>query len=362
MMKHPYAGLPAYTRWTRAVAQTPLAELDPVSAFPFRIGPEDKVATAGSCFAQHIARHLRTSGYSYYIVEDGHPLASDELRAQFNYGVFSARYGNLYTSRQLLQLFLRAYGRFQPGTESWPHEKNGRLVDPFRPTIQPEGFHTIEELRADRDQHLARVRHMFETLDYFVFTLGLTEAWIDRRDGAVYPVAPGVSGGTYNPDEVGFANLSVNEVHADMTQFIAELRKVNPRARIILTVSPVPLAATAEDRHVLCSTVLSKSVLRVVADMLDREHDHVGYFPSFEIISSHYNRGLYFAEDLRSVTEDGVNHVMRTFFRHATTEGARTGIAAPAPRAPDDFVNRMAQVVSTICDEELIERSMAKAD
>lgn len=362
MSKHPYAKLPAYTRWSKAVAQVPFEELDPVVGFPFRITPQDKVATAGSCFAQHIARHLRNSGYNYYIAEDGHPLASDELRAQFNYGVFSARYGNLYTARQLLQLFERAYGRFTPVAEGWNHEKPGLFADPFRPTIQPDGFHCLEELRADRDQHLANVRAMFETLDYFVFTLGLTEAWVDRRDGAVYPVAPGVSGGTYDPAEVAFENFSVTEVHADMVAFIKALHKVNPAAKIILTVSPVPLAATAEDRHVLSSTVLSKSVLRVVADLLAQEFDHVAYFPSFEIITGAFNRGRYFADDLRSVTEEGVNHVMRTFFRHATSEGAKTDLAPPPSRAPDDFVSRMSQVVSTICDEEMIERSMAKAD
>lgn len=362
MARHPYAGLPAYTRWSKALAQTAPSEVDPVTNFPFRVGETDKVATAGSCFAQHIARHLRNSGYNYYITEDGHPLASDALRSQFNYGVFSARYGNLYTARQLLQLFRRAYGTFTPLAEAWAGEKPGMLVDPFRPTIQPDGFHTLEELRADRDQHLASVRRMFETLDIFVFTLGLTEAWVDRRDGAVYPVAPGVSGGTYDPAEVAFVNLGVSDIYADMNEFIGALRAVNPRARIILTVSPVPLAATAEDRHVLSSTTLSKSILRVVSDMLDREHDFVGYFPSFEIITGAFNRGRYFAEDLRSVTEEGVDHVMRTFFRHATTGGERASHAAPVERPADDFISRMSNVVSTICDEEMIERSLSAAD
>jgi len=37
-----------------------------------------------------------------------------------------------------------------------------------------------------------------------------------------------------------------------MTAFVRRLREVNPAARVILTVSPVPLVATAEPRHVLC--------------------------------------------------------------------------------------------------------------
>ena len=49
-----------------------------------------------------------------------------------------------------------------------------------------------------------------------------------------------------------------------------------------------------------------------------RQRPNVAYFPSFEIITGHYNHGRYFAPDLRSVTEEGVSHVMRVFLRHYT--------------------------------------------
>ena len=56
MSRHPYGSLPAGASWRRAVAEVLPAEVDPVVAAPFRIGRGDRVATAGSCFAQHIAR------------------------------------------------------------------------------------------------------------------------------------------------------------------------------------------------------------------------------------------------------------------------------------------------------------------
>ena len=40
---------------------------------------------------------------------------------------------------------------------------------------------------------------------------------------------------------------------------------MNPKARLVLTVSPVPLAATASGSHVLPATIYSKSVLRAAA-------------------------------------------------------------------------------------------------
>ena len=132
-----------------------------------------------------------------------------------NYGVFSARYGNIYTSRQLLQTIQRAYGLFTPQDDAWP-AADGRMVDPFRPTIQPNGFSCLAELHADRRQHLAAVRRMVEELDVLVFTLGLTETWYAKADGAVYPICPGVSGGSFDPARHGFINLRVSEVISDL--------------------------------------------------------------------------------------------------------------------------------------------------
>ena len=113
MSKHPYQSLPDKAFWRRSVAGPPPSEVDPVGNFGLRMDSTTKVATAGSCFAQHIARHLKKAGYSYYVAEPGHPILPASVRARQNYGLFSARYGNIYTARQLLQLFDRDAERRQ---------------------------------------------------------------------------------------------------------------------------------------------------------------------------------------------------------------------------------------------------------
>ncbi|MBS7788970.1 GSCFA domain-containing protein [Roseococcus sp. SDR] len=354
MADHPYASMPPYASWRRSFQDIPMTEVDPVAKFPMTVSPTDKVATAGSCFAQHIARRLRASGFTYFVTEPGHPLLSEKLRAEFGYGVFSARFGNIYTTRQLRQLFDRCYGRFSPVEDMW--RKGARFLDPFRPTIQPDGFASEAEFRADRAQHLAAVRRMFEELDIFVFTLGLTEGFVSREDGAAFPVCPGVAGGTFDPERHIFVNERAAEVVENMSVFIAGLRRVNPRARVILTVSPVPLKATAEDRHVLQSTVYSKSVLRVAAQEIADSHADVAYFPSYEIITGAYNRGAYFGPDLREVEEAGVEHVMRLFFRHATATAGEAPPPAPAPpRKKDRSIARARAATAVVCDEELLD-------
>ena len=203
------------------------------------------------------------------------------------------------------------------------------------------------------------MRKAFETLDVFVFTLGLTELWRSREDGAAFPLCPGVAGGDYSPARHEFVNLGVDEVVADMTAFLGDLRAVNPAARVILTVSPVPLVATAEPRHVVASTMYSKSALRVACDMLSRSLSQVAYFPSYEIVAGGYAPTDYFAPDRRSVTQQGVAHVMRVFERHyikrsAAGEALRGALRALGPVRSAPAEDPVAAAMRLMCDEEAL--------
>lgn len=355
MADHPYRHLPDRAFWSRAVARPPVADVDPVGSFPLKISRQTKVATAGSCFAQHIARVLQESGFNYYVAEAGHPILPPALARAHNYGLFSARYGNIYTARQLLQLAQRAFGQFEPVEPAW-HLADGSVVDPFRPTVQPRGFIHEAEMLHDRKQHLACVRRLFETLDVFVFTLGLTECWRSRADGAVFPVCPGVEGGEFDPERYEFLNQSVGDVIADLTAFVDMLSAINPKAQIVLTVSPVPLAATATPgENVLVATTYSKSVLRVAAGEMQRKYSHIHYFPSYEIITGAFSRGAYYASDLRNVTEAGVAHVMRLFLRHAASASddalPAPGADAPVNDAQPSTEDAVKDWVDVMCDE-----------
>lgn len=362
MASHPYSDLPDYAYWRRGVTNVAPGQLDPVVEARFRFGARDKVATAGSCFAQHIGRYLEAIGCNYLVTERAHPLIGPKAERMLNYGLFTARYGNIYTSRQLLQLMERAYGRLSPEENVWKHDV-GLVLDPFRPNIQPGGYNSERELEFDRERHFAAVREAFETLDVFVFTLGLTEAWRSRADGVVFPLCPGVAGGRFSAKEHEFINLDVDDVVSDMATFILRLRGVNPRARVILTVSPVPLVATAEPRHVLVSTVYSKSALRVACERLTRQFEGVAYFPSYEIVAGGFASKNYFAADGRSVTDEGVTHVMGVFGKHflksnPASEVFRRAMRAFAPgRAveADSSVEAVARAMRLMCDEEALD-------
>lgn len=358
----PYDGLPGRAVWKRAVTDVAAGEIDPQVAPPFTFDRAAKVASAGSCFAQRIAEALRENGYNYFDAEPGPGTLDSEERRRRGYGDYSARFGNVYTTVQLLQLFERAFGRFAPVDEVWERHAGG-FVDALRPRVEPGGFASRAALLADRELHLAAVRRMFAEADVFVFTLGLTEAWLSRADGTAYPAPPGRSFGRFDAAAYAFENLGVAANVDALGRFVTGLRAVNPAANVILTVSPVPLVATATDEHVLAATTYSKSVLRVAADEIARAFERVAYFASYEIVMNTFNQANYFEADRRSIAPAGVDHVMRSFFRHFACSGEPAPAEVPAQRRLGILGPARALTVATLkdpCDEDVLGAYIAR--
>ncbi len=313
MQKNPYVGLPSQNFWKNTVSKLPWTEVFLGQKGKFFISPDEKVATAGSCFAQRISKILKNNGFNFAEFEFPHPLVSNEIEIEkMGYGRFSARYGNIYTPLQLRQLLDEAFEnqKFSPKVGI---SKRGRYLDLRRPNINSIGFSNEEEALADRAYHLACVKKMFLEMDVFVFTLGLTEAWIDDVDGIVYGTHPSVALGS---DWIGSAsrvNFDYVNCFNDMVYVINFVQSINPKCRFLLTVSPVALAATHQDQHVLLSTCYSKSVLRSVAGKLRDISPIVDYFFSFEIFSVAQSFGQFLSDDLRDVNGRGIDLAMKLF-------------------------------------------------
>lgn len=357
MSAHPYSDLPANRYWRRSAGSWLEGDYSALYTPKFNVSRDMRIATAGSCFAQHIGRNFRERGYAYLDLEPAPGLLPDAMHPKFGYGVFTCRYGNVYTSRQLVQLIQRAHNSNRAMDEAiW--EGEGRFYDGYRPSIEPDGFASRDELIASRIDHLAAVRKMFEQVDVFVFTLGLTELWLDAVDGVAYPTCPGTVAGRYDPKRHVFTNLGYDQVLSDMRRVIAWAIKRKPELKFMITVSPVPLAATATENHVVTATTYSKSVLRAVAGQLHAEYECVDYFPSYEIITSTLSRGAHYERDNRNISAAGVASVMSCFFRAHGENDDRPPINAPSqPQRVSAADLVMMQEVEVICDEAKYDRS-----
>jgi hypothetical protein len=344
----PYADLPSRNFWKTAVAQQSPMQVRELYQKKFPIDPEAQIATAGSCFAQNIARYLRRNGFSVIDTEPAPPGLAAAISRSFGYGLYSARYGNVYTMRQLLHLTKEALDLFEPQDFVW--EKAGRFYDALRPSVEPYGLDTPQQVLRHRRSHLAHVAEMLRTVDLFIFTFGLTEAWVHSPSGTVYPTAPGTVAGDYNPAIHTFKNFNYTEILADFLEFRMLVRRQKPAARFLLTVSPVPLTATASTHHVLAATTYSKSVLRAVCGELYESFDDVDYFPAFELIASPFSRGMFYAPNLRDVIDPGVEMVMNLFFAEHGEGAARGDVSSPATET-----QTLDQPSLLVCEEVLLD-------
>lgn len=331
MTRSPYSGLAARAFWRGGVAGASPFPAD-IYRPKFAVTKDTKVFTAGSCFAQHVGAAMKGAGINVIDAEPARRGLPKETAKRFGYGVYSARFGNIYTVKQFRQL-VEEMGGAMPALPVW--EKNGRFWDAQRPGVEPEGLASEELVQEMRAQHLAALDRALQEADVIVFTLGLTEAWEHRETGTVYPTAPGTIAGQYDPDVFRFANYGVADIIEDFTGLEEALASINPDLRWLLTVSPVPLAATASDDHVLPATVRSKSVLRVVCDMLADSSDRIDYFPSYELVTSPAHPQSVFADDLRSVRPEIVTQIMQCFLSAHGLRGEEGAAAAEEPSAPN---------------------------
>ena len=306
----PYKTQDAEAFWHKQQKET---IIDTQVAVKFKLNKKLKIATAGSCFASRIARALKLYDMTFFCAEPAPAFLPTELHEKYHYGLFSARYGNVYSTLQLLQLFERAFSLADYDEPALIDEQ--KYYDPFRPLVQPGGFDTAAQLRIEQSKHLECVKNMFLNADVFVFTLGLTETWISAESGACLPLCPGCQVGQYD-EKYQFTNLSTAQNIINMQMFIEHLRQFNPDCKVILTVSPVPLVATMEQNGAIRATQYSKSVLRVVAEEISQQYEWVDYFSSYEVFNSCRKQTAYFAENNRDIRDVGVEHVMSLFFSH----------------------------------------------
>lgn len=347
MRTDPYTSQPDRAFWSRAVARA-YNPGDLLAGRTALVRTGERVASAGSCFAANMVPYLEGAGFAYVRAEPRHPAFAEQRAEALGYDKFSAAYGNVYTVRQMLQLVQRALGQFTPAEDRWVD--GGEIIDPFRPGLIYRA-RSHAEFDALQAQHLTGVLRAVRMADVFVFTLGLTEAWVSAKDGAVFPACPGTVAGTFDAARHRFHNFSAAEVRDDLFALIALMRTVNPALRFILTVSPVPLVATAGDDHVVVATTYSKSVLRVAAGEAASTLSDVAYFPSYEMFTGPQAPHDYFQPDRREVAPAGVEMAMAVFVNACET-GAPAA-AAPAQSADTTLRSTLAAALDAECEEAM---------
>lgn len=310
---NPYEKLPVKAFWKSSVGLKNMFEVENLWEPKFNIKQNDSIITYGSCFAQHMSTALSKQGFTWLNTELPPRTLSVTNQKIFNYNIFSSRTGNIYTASLLKQWLNWAFKNVESPNEFW--KKGDRFYCPFRPNIEPNGFNDIDELFRSRQVTIESFRKSILNANYFIFTLGLTESWLNSEFNYEYPLCPGTVAGTFNERIHVFKKQTFNQIVKDLKECIKIVQQVNKDMKFIFTVSPIPLTATNTNNHVLIATMESKSILRAVAGQLCEENSQIDYFPSYELINAPIFRGVFFEPNMKKISQYGVNFVMDTFFK-----------------------------------------------
>ncbi|WP_166418602.1 GSCFA domain-containing protein [Cochlodiniinecator piscidefendens] len=160
----------------------------------------------------------------------------------------------------------------------------------------------------------AETKRIFDSTDVFILTFGLSEIWYDEVTSNVFWRT--IPKDAYDPERHKFRVSTVDENKENLRAIYHLIRKHRPDAKIMFTLSPIPLIATFRDNSCLTSNSVSKSVLRVAIDETVREFEDEGYlhyWPSFEIITDVFK--LPYVADRRHPKRAPLDFIM-TLFEH----------------------------------------------
>lgn len=256
------------------------------------IDKNTKITTFGSCFAYEVNLFLNRKGYK---------ILNTEILE--NKGEPNLIWYNTYS---ILYEFQRVTGEFkQDEGELWMLP-DGTWQDPYRRLVMHKDKQELCKIIKNLDEI---VINSIKNADCIVITLGLTETWFLPYNNKAICACPGYARG--GGENCYFRNLNFMENYENMMKIVKIIKDVNKNCKIILTVSPVPLAKTFTNNDHMIANTYSKNTLRSVAGLLD-EQGHVSYFHSYEMALGHDRREV-FIEDARHIRRDFVDKIMGEF-------------------------------------------------
>lgn len=308
--------LPADLRALGAAERLKAPIFAPLVRPSFRLRPQSRIFTIGSCFAREIEDVMLRDGLSVTSnpeVFTGWEPREPAALAGTDDHIFRMGFVNKYTIGTMVDEL--RWGAATIAAEDHPAVQEiapGRFVDLAAHNILVGDDE--ETVRRRRAAMTTLMRGAFEA-EVVVVTLGLTEGWRDSRTD-IHLVDAAIALKAEYPDRFTLDVLSHAENLAGLREIAALLdRYGQPGWRMLLSVSPVPFLASFTGDDVVVANTYSKAVLRAAAEEFTRENDRVDYFPSYEM-AMYSDPALVWESDRRHIRRDFVQTIIGTFRQH----------------------------------------------
>ncbi len=252
------------------------------------VEPSTRIATIGSCFATELANGLK--------------------RMKLGGGQHPA--GLFYNTKSIRQELERIVGGWpeRRAEPYWPVDAG--FAHPFKDVTHH--FATEAEIAAWSDDLDREADALFTNADLVVVTLGLIETWRNPSTGNTFRQIP-------HPEAFGRTPAEFHRLdQATMREDLEAIRRVVVEglgAKLVVTVSPVPLVATMTPLDVFVANTESKSRIRSAVSEFVAAHDDVHYFHSYELVTTAERQSDFMKEDGRHVKRAAVEYILADFLR-----------------------------------------------
>ncbi len=253
-----------------------------------KLGLKDCFFTVGSCFADVVGNYL----LHYKIETRSNP------------------FGTLYSPASIHKALNYAILNQAPPDHTYLQNQDIHLNYDFHSEFSALQKETLQ----DRLRGCLKKTHQFlKNTDYLIITYGTS--WVYERIDTEELVA-----NCHKMPAKLFTKslLTQKKIIESFDALYQGLKKLNPKMKIILTVSPV--------RHVKDTLELnsvSKSILRVACHTLKEIHSDVEYFPAYEIMMDDLRDYRFYKQDMIHPSKEAEDYIWENFTSTFMDESAK---------------------------------------
>ena len=146
-------------------------------------------------------------------------------------------------------------------------------------------------------------RSFLKNTDFLLLTFGTAWIYENRETKTVVSNCHKLPSQNFNR-----RILSIKEIVDHYTLLIDQLQHLNPSLHIIFTVSPI--RHWKDGAH---ENNLSKSILLLSVEELQRKFDNVDYFPAYEIQLDELRDYRFYAPDMQHPSDTAINYIWEKF-------------------------------------------------
>lgn len=250
----------------------------PVGKYPFDLDYQSKILFLGSCFSDNVSKLLIQSGFS----------------------VKSNPFGVLYNPisiKNALELLIE--------------KKRFKSEDLF---LHNGAYHSFSHhgsfSDASEDKALEKINTEIDTnhqylkeADILFITLGTAYVYQDVKTESIVSNCHKLPAKNFNH----FA-LTADEISTEYKSLIEKLKVINPKIKLVFTVSPI--RHWKDGAH---ENQLSKATLHLAISQLQKELGGVFYYPSYELVMDDLRDYRFYSDDLVHLNSQAVSYIYEHF-------------------------------------------------